>query len=276
MKIKLLISYIHNSTLYQILFWLLITYIIKEFILLNRIVYAEGWLSLQSYVIDKEALDAASNKRTPQTDFDVSVYKIAPIKYNPSTTELPTILPSSVQPDPSPAIENTAYNKQQNSSVVSDVFTEEYLKGILTVERITFVDSVLKRTFDILKVGSDKFDNDLISDTSIKNALHLVLTKYGDLPNWIAKTESDLSDIMHESNKCVHLIQSFIDNSKIQPLERRMLCHFATCITLENSISVLEISSEASEKLFNGKTYEDIYNKYAEATSQENNVHKQL
>jgi hypothetical protein len=245
--IEYTLRYLKHPTLYEILLWILISYLVKG-MLQEPPVYAES-------VID---FLPGNDPNSPYDPFDY------PVTINgggiPHTWD--KNLPDNVleeQPNGNTTCEDAAYNERNPLSEdpeLDALFSEE-----LTNKRFLFIDTMLEHIDKILHY---KYPNGIdIPEDSIKNTTYIVLQKYGDLSDWMANTEVEIKDPYHEINLRIHVIQQLIENEAVPVTTKHALTHMATCLQMINSAHVLDIPTDKIESdLLKPECYDELYKRY--------------
>ena len=265
LKLKLLLNYLNNVTLYQILLWLIIGFLTRGIIQLHLIVYAEGWLTLHSIVVDEKALnarcgiiseesdgnvtceDAAYHQHTPsvsaKTDFDVSLYKLSDTSpLLEAETVLSNIAKKGTSSIPVPLKEQATHPVPTSTEI------EPLGQGALSAEEIV----CLERTTHLYKLINDAIklinkenpsnspSGEDVSYESMKQSAFIIMSQDSKLLEWIMYTEEDLDDVSHIGNYYLNLAKQIIDHSpeEARPAERRLLDHLATSMNLIQAASI--------------------------------------
>src|SRR3978361_1175832 len=138
---------------------------------------------------------------------------------------------------------------------------DHLLNEDLTTKRIAFIDTMVERIHIILNYQYPNGIN--IPEDSIKNATYIVLNKYGNLSDWMANTEVDIKDPLHELNVRLFLIQRLIEEDTLPVSTTNILAHMATCIQMINSAHVLDIPTDKIESnLLKPECYDELYKRY--------------
>jgi len=223
---KLLINYLNHITFYQAVLWLLLGYITKGILQSESIVFAEGFTLPQL----KEPI-----KETVEQFWGL------------------------LEPDGNITCEEAAYNERNPSN--EDANLDHLLNEDLTTKRIAFIDTMVERIHIILNYQYPNGIN--IPEDSIKNATYIVLNKYGNLSDWMANTEVDIKDPLHELNVRLFLIQRLIEEDTLPVSTTNILAHMATCIQMINSAHVLDIPTDKIESnLLKPECYDELYKRY--------------
>jgi hypothetical protein len=151
-------------------------------------------------------------------------------------------------------------NNQPNAQADVELEDPEHLK------RIAFLDDSIMRVITLLDYAYPNVTNvNEVPDDSIKNVVYVTLTKHGNLSEWLAKTRSDIDNPSHEVNLRQEIIMTILGNpeSQLQLLEKKILCHIATCVSFLSAAHVLAVPDEQIKKLIsNSEIYQNTYQKY--------------
>ena len=242
-----------TSTLHQVLVWLVIGY------LLNKYIQFTIPMINAAHIIDY--LPCRDPDDLYEDPFDHPItFSGGGIPYTSSNIGADNS--PGVKPDGNATCEDAAYNERLPGD-------KSLLNKELTEKRVIFLDMICSRTLTILEVTYPNMhaDPNAVPDNSIKNATYMVLQKYGNVSDWVARSEVDISDHFHESHLRIALIQTITHQGTLHPMETKVLHHIATCITMLNSNEALHLSQEHFQLIFNSNLYHEIYAKYNESST---------
>lgn len=273
-KEKIEIFLMEIDALPQIIVWFLASYLTKEYILLwVPTVEAEEFLtglpqanpndyddpfnhpvSFQGAWIPHVEPSIQVNDNSPDVELDGNA-TCEDAAYNQRDTSVP--LGEANQSSPN---KNLTPDVKQVTSPIKDMLSAE-----LTEIRVDFIEMIINRTLAILKANTNAsmlVDNNLVPDESIKNVTFFIVKTYGNVSEWVARTEAEIVDPYHESTLRIAIIQHIMQDNKLDPVQTKILTHLATSITLLNAAEALKISPEHFDQLFKGSFYESTYTKY--------------
>lgn len=108
-------------------------------------------------------------------------------------------------------------------------------------QKIEKLNEISQHAIKILEVAnSPEFVyNDMVDFSSIRSATYIALTKYEPIKNWTCNTFDDIKDVTNEVNICLAMTQTILESdSKLHPVERKVICHLATSITTDNMVFI--------------------------------------